>query len=136
MYDMKSISRTIGSLFATSLQIQQHFVSAPLVGSAVRLVSSKEREREGEEEARRQVEEEERKRQEEEKKLEEEDGDDKDVKKRNAEEEEENEEEGRSLGSESYTTAASSLSYNVCKICHCGGEVVIILTIIIYHDHN
>ena len=29
----------------------------------------------------------------------------------------------RSLGSESYTTAASSLSSNVCKICHCGEEV-------------
>lgn len=28
----------------------------------------------------------------------------------------------RSLGSESYTTAASSLSSNVCKICHCGEE--------------
>jgi len=36
--------------------------------------------------------------------------------------EENDEEEARSLGSESYTTAASSLSYNVCKICHCGGE--------------
>ena len=29
----------------------------------------------------------------------------------------------KSLGSESYTTAASSLSSNVCKICHCGEEV-------------
>jgi len=28
----------------------------------------------------------------------------------------------KSLGSESYTTAASSLSSNVCKICHCGEE--------------
>ena len=41
--------------------------------------------------------------------------------------EENDEEEARSLGSESYTTAASSLSYNVCKICHCGGEVLFII---------
>ena len=45
------------------------YVSAPLVGSAVRSVSSKERERGGEEEARRQLEEEERRKQEEEKKV-------------------------------------------------------------------
>ena len=54
----------------------------------------------------------------EEKKVEVEDKDDK---------EENDEEEARSLGSESYTTAASSLSYNVCKICHCGGEVLFII---------
>lgn len=105
------------------------YVSAPLVGSAVRSVSSKERERGGEEEARRQLEEEERRKQEEEKKLEgeqEEEGEEKD-RKCDDDEEEGGEEEGRSLGSESYTTAASSLSYNVCKICHCGGEVVIIM---------
>ena len=35
----------------------------------------------------------------------------------------EREADERSLGSESYTTAASSLSSNVCKICHCGEEV-------------
>ena len=43
---------------------------------------------------------------------------------RREEEEEERragEEENRSM--ESFATAASSLSYNVCKICHCGGEV-------------
>ena len=33
------------------------------------------------------------------------------------------EEEKASLGCESFTTAASSLSTNVCKICHCGEEV-------------
>jgi len=32
------------------------------------------------------------------------------------------EEDDKSLGSESYTTAASSLSSNFCKICHCGEE--------------
>ena len=96
----------------------------------MRSVSSKERERGGEEEARRQLEEEEerRRKQEEEKKLEgeqEEEGEEKD---RKCDDEEEcAEEEGRSLGSESYTTAASSLSYNVCKICHCGGEVTIMI---------
>ena len=35
----------------------------------------------------------------------------------------ERESDNKSLGSESYTTAASSLSSNVCKICHCGEEV-------------
>ena len=35
----------------------------------------------------------------------------------------ENEEDDKSLGSESYTTSASSLSSNFCKICHCGEEV-------------
>ena len=91
-------------------------------------MSSKERERGGEEEARRQLEEEEerRRKQEEEKKLEgeqeEEEGEEKN--KKCDDEECGEEEEGRSLGSESYTTAASSLSYNVCKICHCGGEVI------------
>ena len=96
----------------------------------MRSVSSKERERDGEEEARRELEEEERRRQEEEKKLEgEEEEEEVEEKKRKYREEEEEgeEEEGRSLGSESYTTAASSLSYNVCKICHCGGEVKIII---------
>ena len=113
-----------------SNQVTNH-VSAPLVGSAVRSVSSKERERGGEEEARRQLEEEEeeRRKQEEEKKLEgeqeEEEGEEKN--KKCDDEECAEEEEGRSLGSESYTTAASSLSYNVCKICHCGGEVVMIM---------
>ena len=101
----------------------------------MRSVSSKERERGGEEEARRQLEEEEeeRRKQEEEKKLEgeqqEEEGEGKN-KKCDDDEEECAEEEGRSLGSESYTTAASSLSYNVCKICHCGGEVVIMMSLL------
>ena len=80
--------------------------------------SSCDREREGEEEARRQLEQE---RKVEEKKVEEEEELNKDDK------EENDEEEARSLGSESYTTAASSLSYNVCKICHCGGEVLFII---------
>ena len=80
--------------------------------------SSCDREREGEEEARRQLEQE---RKVEEKKVEVEEELDKDDK------EENDEEEARSLGSESYTTAASSLSYNVCKICHCGGEVLFII---------
>ena len=75
--------------------------------------SSCDREREGEEEARRQLEQE--------RKVEEEEELDKEDK------EENDEEEARSLGSESYTTAASSLSYNVCKICHCGGEVLFII---------
>ena len=80
------------------------------------MCTSCDREREGEEEARRQLEQE---RKVEEKKVEEElDKEDK---------EENDEEEARSLGSESYTTAASSLSYNVCKICHCGGEVLFII---------
>ena len=100
----------------------------------MRSVSSKERERDGEEEARRELEEEERRRQVEEKKLEgdeeEEEVEEKKRKYRENEEEGE-EEEGRSLGSESYTTAASSLSYNVCKICHCGGEVKIIIIMIV-----
>ena len=77
-----------------------------------------DREREGEEEARRQLEQE---RKVEEKKVEVEEELDKEDK------EENDEEEARSLGSESYTTAASSLSYNVCKICHCGGEVLFII---------
>ena len=82
-----------------------------------KVCSSCDREREGEEEARRQLEQE---RKVEEKKVEEEELD-----KENKEENDE--EEARSLGSESYTTAASSLSYNVCKICHCGGEVLFII---------
>ena len=127
--DLIKISNHAASIYAT-LSHHQSDVSAPLVGSAVRSVSSKERERGGEEEARRELEEEERRRQEEEKKLEveeeeEEEGEEK--KRKYGEGEEEEEEEGRSLGSESYTTAASSLSYNVCKICHCGGEVVTII---------
>ena len=116
-------------------------VSAPLVGAAVRLVSSKEREREGEEEARRQLEEEERnlRQEEEKKKVDKEEGEgeeEEEGKKRKCEEDEgeEGEEEGRSLGSESYTTAASSLSYNVCKICHCGGEVIIIMLLVIVNQ--
>ena len=35
----------------------------------------------------------------------------------------EKEEDDKSIGSESYTTAVSSLSLNFCKICHCGEEV-------------
>jgi len=34
----------------------------------------------------------------------------------------EKEEDDKSIGSESYTTAVSSLSFNFCKICHCGEE--------------
>ena len=83
-----------------------------------KVCSSCDREREGEEEARRQLEQE---RKVEEKKVEVEEELDKEDK------EENDEEEARSLGSESYTTAASSLSYNVCKICHCGGEVLFII---------
>ena len=32
-------------------------------------------------------------------------------------------EDNKSVGSESFTTATSSLSLKLCKICHCGEEV-------------